>query len=143
MGRSETFEHTADLGLRIFGADLTDLFRAAAEMLFDVIVSNRQDVVAAEVEDVSVEAETPEELLVTWLNELIFRCETRHRLYSLFEVDVDENGRRLTGRLFGEPIDRSRHVLDHEVKAVTHHGFSLARDEADPDGWTAEVILDI
>ncbi len=30
MGRSETFEHTADLGLRVFAADLPDLFRTAA-----------------------------------------------------------------------------------------------------------------
>ena len=44
MGRSETFEHTADLGLRVFADDLPDLFRAAGEGLFDVIVANRGDV---------------------------------------------------------------------------------------------------
>ena len=44
MGRSETFEHTADLGLRIFGADLPDLFQTAGEGLFDVIVANLADV---------------------------------------------------------------------------------------------------
>lgn len=41
MGRAETFEHTADLGLRMTAADLNDLFRTAGEGLFDVIVANR------------------------------------------------------------------------------------------------------
>ena len=42
MGRSETFDHTADLGLRIHAADLADLFRTAALGLFDIIVANRR-----------------------------------------------------------------------------------------------------
>ena len=37
-------------------------------------------------------------------------------------------------------IDRDRHELDHEVKAVTHHGLILRREG---EGWLAEVILDI
>ncbi|HEX3447163.1 MAG TPA: archease, partial [Isosphaeraceae bacterium] len=76
MGRSETFEHTADLGLRIFATDLPDLFRTAGEALFDVIVANRSDVRVVETELVSLTAESIADLLVQWLNELIFRCET-------------------------------------------------------------------
>ncbi|MGZ3471024.1 MAG: archease, partial [Isosphaeraceae bacterium] len=44
MGRSVTFDHTADLGLRIYATDLADLFRTAAEALFDVIVTHRDQV---------------------------------------------------------------------------------------------------
>ena len=44
MGHTETFDHTADLGLRIRAADLADLFQTAAEGLFDVIVANRDAV---------------------------------------------------------------------------------------------------
>jgi SHS2 domain-containing protein len=79
-------------------------------------------------------------LLVLWLNELIFRCETRRRLYVRFDLQIDEAGRNLEATIGGEPIDRTRHLLDHEVKAATHHGLSLRREEA---GWVAEVILDI
>ncbi len=140
MGRSETFEHTADLGLRISAGDLTDLFRTAGEGLFDLIVVNRGDVRPLDTEPIVLDAESTEDLLVTWLNELIFRCETRHRLYSLFQVVVDASGLRLEGIIGGEPIDRSRHTLDHEVKAATHHGLSLRPEDG---GWVAEVILDI
>jgi SHS2 domain-containing protein len=140
MGRSETFEHTADLGLRIFASDLPDLFHTAGEALFDVIVANRGDVQAVETELVSLTAESTEDLLIDWLNELIFRCETQHRLYTRFDVTFDENGRRLEATISGEPIDRGRHVLDHEVKAATRHDLSVRQVDR---GWVAEVIVDI
>ena len=65
---------------------------------------------------------------MAWLNDLIFRCETTHRLYTQFDVHVAEDGLSLDATIGGEPIDRDRHVLDHEVKAVTHHGLSLTRE---------------
>ena len=46
----------------------------------------------------------------------------------------------LTARAWGEPLDRTRHDLQHEVKAITYHGL---RVEPAPDGWLAEVIVDI
>ncbi|MFO0910059.1 MAG: archease [Isosphaeraceae bacterium] len=140
MGTVETFDHTADVGLRITGNDLDDLFRTAAEGLFDYIVVNRRDVRAAEREPVSLHAEEPAELLAVWLNELIFRSETRHRLYSDFAIHLAPDGLSLSGTIGGEAIDPDRHELDHEVKAVTRHGLSLERG---PAGWSAEVILDI
>jgi SHS2 domain-containing protein len=140
MGHSETFEHTADLGLRVTGSDLSDLFASAADGLFDVIVVNRDEVRERETESVTLTAESLPDLMLLWLNELIFRSETQHRLYRRFEVSVDESVPRLDATISGEPIDRDRHVLDHEVKAATHHGVLV---EPGPQGWAAEVILDI
>jgi len=140
MGRVETYDHTADLGLRVFAPDLTDLFRTAAAGLFDVIVVNRQDVRIVETEPVRLAADTIEDLFVDWLNELIFRSETRHRLYAQFDIAVEQDSVVLAGTIGGEPIDRQRHILDHEVKAATRHGLSLRRED---DGWVAEVIVDI
>jgi SHS2 domain-containing protein len=140
MGRSETFEHTADLGLRVFASDLPDLFRAAGEGLFDVIVANRGDVRVVTSESVWLSAESAEELLFKWFNELIFLSETQHRLYTRFDVVVDATGCQLDATIGGESIDRGRHVLDHEVKAATRHGLSL---RAEQGGWVAEMILDI
>jgi SHS2 domain-containing protein len=140
MGTVETFDHTADVGLRVRGSDRDDLFRTSAEGLFDYIVTNRDAVRARDVEPLSLDADSEAELLVAWLNELIFRCETRHRLYAQFDVHVAADGLSLEAEVGGEPIDRDRHILDHEVKAATRHGLTLTRDSA---GWLAEVILDI
>jgi SHS2 domain-containing protein len=140
MGTIETFDHTADVGLRISAESLDDLYRTAAEGLFDYIVANRDAVEPTMYDSVDLRADMPGELLVAWLNDLIFRSETRHRLYTKFEVLVADDGLALHARIAGEPIDRDRHVLDHEVKAVTHHGLVLRRTD---DGWLAEFILDI
>ena len=140
MGVIEVFEHTADVGLRVRADDLDDLFRTAAEGMFDYIVANRDAVRVASSETVALTSDEPAGLLITWLNELIFRCETKHRLFSRFAVHVSDDGRSLRAEVGGEPIDRDRHVLDHEVKAVTRHGLSLRREGAD---WVAELILDI
>jgi SHS2 domain-containing protein len=142
MGHSETFEHTADLGLRAFGKDLPDLFEAAAAGLFDTIVVNREDVRAEEMEHISLSAEAVPDLFLAWLNELIFRSETGHRLFARYRVRIDEGPGelRLDAEIAGEPIDRDRHVLDHEVKAATRHGLTVCPVAG---GWQAEVILDI
>jgi SHS2 domain-containing protein len=140
VGTVETFDHTADVGLKIAGADLDDLFRTAAGGVFDYIVANRDEVRVVAREPVELRADSAADLLVAWLNELIFRFETRHTLYTSFDVHVSDDGLSLRGDVGGEPIDRGRHVLDHEVKAVTHHGLDLRRVAG---GWVAEVILDI
>jgi SHS2 domain-containing protein len=140
MGTVEHFEHTADVGFRIRAGDLADLFRTAAEGLFDYIVVNRDEIRDVDREAVSLTADAPEDLLVAWMNELIFRCETTHRVYTRFEVTPSDDGKTLDATIAGEPIDRNRHVLDHEVKAVTQHGASLRRAGEE---WVAELILDI
>jgi len=140
VGTIETFEHTADVGLRVFAGDLEDLFRTAAQGVFDYIVANREAVLVTGTETISLRGDEPAELLVAWLNELIFRSETEHRLYNRFEVHLDDDGRSLQAEIGGEPIDTDRHILDHEVKAVTHHARTLRREG---EGWLAELILDI
>jgi SHS2 domain-containing protein len=140
VGTVETFDHTADVGLRVTGADLDDLFCTAAGGVLDYIVVNRAAVRPAERESLDLHADEPAELLVVWLNELIFRCETRHRLYARFDVHVADDGRSLHAEIAGEPLDPDRHEPDHEVKAVTRHGLALAHNAS---GWEAEMILDI
>lgn len=140
MGSIEIFDHTADVGLKVRGSDLNDVFRTAAEGLFNYIVVNRDDVRVELHETLSLQAESPGELLASWLNELIYRLETEHRLYVEFNVNVAGDGRSLQAEIGGEPIDHDRHILDHEVKAVTHHGLSLHRAGEE---WVAELILDI
>jgi SHS2 domain-containing protein len=134
------FDHTADVGLRIESASLDGLFRLAAEGLFDAIVANREAVRGETVEPIQLAAPSLPELLATWLSELIFRAETQHTVYGRFDVQVEPEGPSLVARIAGEPIDRARHLLDHEVKAVTRHGLVLERRDG---SWHAEVILDI
>jgi SHS2 domain-containing protein len=77
-------------------------------------------------------------LLFDWLKELLYHFAADHLLLGSFAVQTTDTG--LTGKAWGEPLDRSRHLLEHEVKAITYHGL---RVEQTVDGWLAEVIVDI
>jgi SHS2 domain-containing protein len=134
----ETFEHTADLGLRVRAADLDTLLAEAGRALFAVLVDDLDAVAPRERQEIAISGDDRAFLLFDWLNELLFRFETQHWLFSRFEVHVEESG--LRGVAWGEPLDRARHTLAHEVKAITYHGLRVEQTDS---GWLAEVIVDI
>ncbi len=134
----ETFEHTADLGLRIRAADRNTLFEEAARALFAVIVEDLDSVRPVQSVNIALPADADDYLLFDWLNQLLFHFDSEHVLFARFKVTVGEHG--LTGQAWGEPLDRARHRLEHEVKAITYHGLKVEKNE---DGWLAEMIVDI
>jgi SHS2 domain-containing protein len=134
----ETFDHTADLGLRIRAADLNTLFAEAGRALFSILVEDLDTIAPRHQLDVTIAGSDREYLLFDWLKELLYRFEVEHLLLSRFSVTVGADG--LQGSAWGEPIDPGRHELVHEVKAITYHGLRVERM---PDGWLAEVIVDI
>lgn len=134
----ETFEHTADLGLRIRATDLDTLFAEAAQALFSVIVEDLATVRPERAVEVHLQEDDRALLLFDWLKELLYHFDAEHLLFGKFEVKVADG--RVTGTAWGEPLDRARHTLEHEVKAITYHGLSLEKVD---DGWEAEVIVDI
>ena len=134
----ETFEHTADLGLRIRAPDLNTLFAEAGAALFSAIVDDLRTVQPVQKFEVGLAGEDRDYLFFDWLNELLFQYETEHVVFGKFEVLVQAGG--LHGVAWGEKLDPSRHALTHEVKAITYHELKV---EETPDGWLAEVIVDI
>ncbi len=132
------FDHTADLGLRIRAADLNTLFNDAGLALFAALVENPVAIVPQQRLDLNIAGNDREYLLFDWLKELLYRFEVDHLLFALFSATVAADG--LQGSAWGEPFDPQRHELAHEVKAITYHGL---RVEQTPDGWLAEVIVDI
>jgi len=134
----ETFEHTADVGLRARAAPLDDLFADIARAMFSVLVAHPAAIRPVEELSLQLSGDRLDDLLFDWLAELLYRFETRRLLLAEFEVRVNDAGLSATVR--GEPIDRARHELDVEIKAITYHGL---RVEQNNDGWLAEVIVDL
>jgi SHS2 domain-containing protein len=134
----ETFDHTADLGLRVRAADLNTLFAEAGEALTAALVENPAAVEPAREVRVALPSDDLEYLLFDWLKALLYHFETERFVGSRFEVTVNEQGLRAVAR--GETFDPSRHEPAHEVKAITYHGLKLERAGS---GWLAEVIVDI
>jgi SHS2 domain-containing protein len=134
----ETFEHTADLGLRIRADDLNTLFAEAGRALFSIIVENPQDIRTVEEIPFTIKGNEAEELLHDWLTELLFTFHVHRLLLVKFDVNIQASG--LTAIAQGEKIDLKRHEINHEIKAITWHGLKVLQS---PTGWLAEVIVDI
>lgn len=134
----ETFEHTADLGLRVTAVDLPTLFAEAARGLSSIIVANLDEVRPVRQKEFAVAGEAKDDLLFDWLSEVLYAFEAERLLLSEFKVEINAAGLKATAQ--GEPLDAERHRLEHEVKAITYHGLKV---EQTPDGWLAEVIVDI
>jgi SHS2 domain-containing protein len=148
----ETFEHTADIGLRIRATTLPELFADAAKGLFSVMVAPKDVVQTTQEVAFRLSADDLESLFHDWLTELLYTFHTRRVVLSEFAVQLNEateGGRtrsrsahpaELTATVRGEPIDLGRHQIEDEVKAITWHGLTVERH---PNGWLAEVIVDI
>ena len=134
----ETFDHTADVGLRIRAADLDTLFADAARAMFSVMAGDLGAVRPTKEVHIRLEADDLDALLRNWLGELLYTFHVRKLVFSDFTVAVCERGVQGTAR--GEPMDAARHDLAIEIKAVTWHGLKV---EHSSDGWLAEVIVDI
>jgi SHS2 domain-containing protein len=133
----ETFEHTADLGLLVRGRDLRDLFELAALGLCRIMFG-RATAGTAE-RTVAQEGEEPEELLVAWLEEIIFAFEVEGFLTARAVVD-DLGPGSVSGRLVGSVPPPGTARLGHSVKAVTYHDLEIRA----ADGLLeARVVLDV
>lgn len=115
------------------------LFESCALALTDIMVDPKT-LRAAEVREFSLDSGDLDRLLYDFLTELIIAKDVDSLLFKEFSVKVDPKGGALTAVAKGEPIDRQRHVLRNDVKAVTMHLFGVKRKG---DGWTATVVLDI
>ena len=134
----ETFDHTADVGLRMRAADLDTLFAEAARAMFSIMAGDLEAVQPTEEVSITLATDDLDALLRDWLGELLYTFHVRKLVFSDFTVSVSARGLQGTAR--GEPMDPARHKLDVEIKAVTWHGLKVERSG---DGWLAEVIVDI
>jgi SHS2 domain-containing protein len=138
MHRYKLFDHTADLGVEIYGKTATDLFANAAFAIFDIITDLKH--VSSIVEKkIFVEGEGWEDLLVNYLREILYLFNGEGLLlkeYPIMKID----SRHLEGKVLGERFDPSKHSINTEIKAVTYHQVTVRET---PDMWVGRVIFDV
>ena len=131
-------EHTADVGVEIYGASFEELLRHAAQALFDTIAD--VSTIRPECERaVQVSGADKETLLMNWLRELLFLFSVEEDVYADAEIQSLRRG-ELCAIVRGERLDIERHRFKTELKAVTYHQFKLEQREG---RWIARVIFDV
>ncbi len=134
----EFIDHTADAGIVAHGKTLEEVFVNAARGMTSLMVDPESISERARREIVAEGADT-EELLVAWLNEILYLFDAEGMLFRRFEIE-HLNGRSIRGTAYGEKADPSRHEIKAQVKAATYHQLKIERDG---DGFHGRVILDL
>ena len=137
-GTFREIEHTADLGVEITAADLPALFASAGEALYALIadpatIENREAI------KVSATGANPEDLLHTWLCELLALFNVEGFVGKRCEITYISDG-QVQGRVSGEKLDLKRHAFHTEIKGVTYHDFKVWQEAG---AWHARVIFDV
>jgi SHS2 domain-containing protein len=131
----KVLEHTADAMVEVHGKTLDDRFANAAYALFDQMTDLTKVKPTGELKIV-LEADTREQLLVDFLQELLFVNDTEDLVFSEFEVKTD--GRRMDAVVKGEKFDEKRHTKRSVVKGVTYHKL-----EFNDQKGTLTILFDV
>ena len=133
MGHWQEVEHTADLALHLWAADLPDLFATAARGMFSLFVEV-DGAAPLETTTLTLSALDVETLLIDWLNELLYLLEVGGIAYTTFEF-VELTPTTLMATLRGSPV--AAYVA--YVKAATFHDLAVV---ATPGGYETEIVFD-
>jgi SHS2 domain-containing protein len=132
---------TADLAFKAYGADINELFSNSALAVCDATVE-RKTVGKKRSVEIRLEADTLENLLFDFLSEIVYRKDVDQVVFADCKASVKEKRGvfKLHATLRGEKIDRKRHNLRSDIKAITLHMFSITKRGK---GFEAQVVVDI
>jgi SHS2 domain-containing protein len=134
----EILDHTADICVRVYGESFDDLLRNAARAMMDII-TDREKVNPSQEIKIKAQGETKEELLVHWLDEILFIHQVKKMVLRDFEVHLVSET-EVRGKAFGESIDAERHEIGLDIKAITYHNLKI---EPSDDRLKVDIVFDI
>jgi len=136
MKRYELFPHTADIGIRVFGKTLKELFENASLALFSLMFEKGGE--DREKKSFDISSQSLDLLLVKYLTEFLYLFDVEFFVPSRVEIDyIDEKSVR--GSVYGERFHEEKHEIKYSVKAITLHNLHIEKEKH----YRVEIILDI
>ncbi len=134
---------TSDLAFEAFGKDYNELFGNAALALESAQV-DLASVKPNIVKKIKIKGGSLEDLLFSFLEELVFLKDSEQMLFSQVSciVETDDANFILKAKLRGERINPQKHKLGVDVKAVTKHLFKIEKRPLKKD-LMCRVVLDV
>ncbi len=139
FGSIEFRSHPSDLAIELRSHSAADLFRLAAWALAKIQVKDwpaEGDAVEGEVE---LESDGWDDLLVNWMNQLLFLSERDRAVWTDVEFRRLEAG-GLAAKVKGRPWPEVPEAMGLDVKAASYVGLELVPG---PSLWLARVMLDL
>ena len=138
MKTFKIIDHTGDMGIIIYGGDLRELFLNAGRAFFSLI-THLNRIRSTFEHTIVLKSENLDELMVTWLGELLYLFDAKGMLLKKFDLDeINKHGLKAVVR--GESFQPERHVIKREIKAVTYH---QAKVEKKGGTWEGRIIFDL
>jgi SHS2 domain-containing protein len=135
------FDHTADLGIEIYGKDPEALFVNAGHALFDAVLHQVEHMPESvhRYHAIEIQGEDWADLMVNWLKELLYLFNGNQQV--LVDIRVESlSEKALKAIAVTEAFFPGRHQVGQEIKAVTYHQIQVGTNG---DQWRARVIVDI
>ena len=134
----EILDIFGDVGLRVWGDDLSEAFKNAASGMYS-LVTDTEKVESVKTIEISIEGHSIEGLLIKWLNELIFYMDTYGFIGKKIHI-LSIEGLSLKASVSGEDFDSDRHHSGLLIKAATYHDLKIEKTD---DKWIMEIVFDI
>lgn len=138
MEKFVKIEHTADIGVRAYGKTQEELFANAATGMISLLFGENAPEASSEI-TVEIRGEDPEELLVNFLEEILYQMNV-NKFASSEAAVIQPGDNYLTMRMKGEPLDKTRHNIHYDIKGVTFHQLKIEKIKRI---LTVQVIFDI
>ena len=131
-------DHTSDLGIRIYGTDLVNLFENAGNSLTELLL-NTKKITGTTPLQIEIHGEDLEDLMVRWLGEILYLFEGENTVVTASKISrITE--RHLKATLETVKFDPVIHEVLMEIKAVTYHNIQVTEKNCT---WEATVIFDL
>ena len=141
MKEFEIIDHTADIGIVAYGKTKKEVFINAAKGMFEIIAGENRDLKENFYDKIKLEAKSLEDLLIAWLNELLYISEIKLVILNKFKIK-ELSDVQIKAEVGGTKINHLSVRIKREVKAVTYHRLEVKKDE-ESGLWRAQVIFDI
>jgi SHS2 domain-containing protein len=136
--KHKIIDHTADICVRVFGNSMEEIFVGSSKAMMEIITDVEKVNPSKEIL-IRARGENYEELLVKWLQEILYLHEVKKMVFKDFEIKI-ENGTKAVGKAYGEKIDVDRHEFYSNIKAVTYHNLKIISSK---DKYRVDIVFDI
>lgn len=146
----ELLNHTADIGIKTYGNTIEDLFCNTAIAMFS-LMADLDEVRPFKKFDIQIKGENEENLMIKWLNELLYLYETELCLFNKFDLEIEniccgeinsltENNKLLLkASVEGEDIDLEKHHIKTHIKGATYHKLEIRKNKI----YSASIFFDV
>ncbi|MCM8784882.1 MAG: archease [Candidatus Omnitrophica bacterium] len=119
----EIINHTADIGVNVYGRTIEELFINSLKGLYEIMrikLNNIENTV-----EIRIQEEELENLLVKFLNEMIYYAETKKIFGEIEQLKIERENNKYN--LFVKLIMKKIKDIEKEIKAATYHNLKIEK----------------